>query len=153
MGIYYDDPGNLQNPSDFRACLGLLVNKNEGGASQLIKYFEDLGYLKTELPRVNTVHGGFPMKMRALSYPIAAMKFYPTCLAYLGQNKEKYENLFKNNAEGNGGSIEVTIGDTIHYHWPMEQREKFNLTRHPRPQWKDESKYTDLMDKGAKKTL
>ena len=25
MGIYYDDPGNLQNPSDFRACLGYLI--------------------------------------------------------------------------------------------------------------------------------
>ncbi len=41
MGIYYDDPGNLKDPKDFRACLGFLVNKNEGGAGQVIKYFEN----------------------------------------------------------------------------------------------------------------
>ena len=64
----------------------------------LIQQLKDLGYLAVEVPRVKTVHGGFPLKSMAFSYPLGAMKFYPASLAYLGQNKEKYEHLFKNDS-------------------------------------------------------
>ena len=41
------------------------------------------------------------------------MKFYPASLAYLGQNKEKYEHLFKKETSDNGGCIELTVGGAI----------------------------------------
>ena len=84
MGIYYDDPNNLQNPADFRVCAGILVNRNEGGAGQLIQSLENEGYLTVDVPRVKTVHGEFPLKSNVFSYMLGAMKYYPASLAYIG---------------------------------------------------------------------
>ena len=149
MGIYYDDPSNLKNPSDFRACIGFLINKSEEGANQLIETFRNEGFKCVDVPRVQTIHGDFPLKVRMISYPMGAMKFYPASLRYIGEHKQKYENLFKQNSNQDSGSIELTIDNTIHFHWPMELREKFALSSYPRPEWKDANKYTDMIKKGA----
>ncbi len=49
------------------------------------------------------------------------------------------------------GSIELTQGAFINYHFPLEQRGAFMLTRHPTPEWKNEKKYVDLMDSSKKR--
>ncbi len=50
-----------------------------------------------------------------------------------------------------GGSIELIQGQIINYHFPLEKRSDFSLTRHPAPEWKEQNKYTDYMNEGEKK--
>ena len=50
-----------------------------------------------------------------------------------------------------GGSIELVQGGIINYHFPLERRSEFSLTKHPMPEWKDMTKYTDIMKEGQPK--
>ena len=93
-----------------------------------------------------------------ISYPMGAMKFYPASLRKMGLERSKYEHMFeeKNDSEAAGGSIELTIGNTINFYFPLEQRQQFYLTSYPIPEWKDDKKYTNLMKEGEaakRKTL
>ena len=54
-------------------------------------------------------------------------------------------------SDKNGGSVEVTIGNTIHFHFPLEKIIDFDLTKHPKPQWKTANKYIDIMKDGQAK--
>ena len=58
-------------------------------------HFVSLGYQVKQLPVSKTIHGSFPFKIAALSYPIGAMKFYPASLRYMGQQKAKYDHMFE----------------------------------------------------------
>lgn len=53
------------------------------------------------------------------------MKFYPASLRKIGLERSKYEHMFeeKNDSEAAGGSIELTIGNTINFYFPLEQRQ------------------------------
>ena len=59
--------------------------------------------------------------------------------------------MFESNSSDNGGSIEMTVGNTIQYHFPLEIRSEFNLSSRPRPLWKNQKKYTDLIKEGEMK--
>ena len=106
-----------------------------------------------ELPAVKSIQGNFCLKIPAISYALGAMKFYPASLKFMGANRSKYEHMFESNSNDNGGSIEMTVGKTIQYHFPLEKRSEFNLTAHPKPLWKNQKKYTDLIKEGEKKKI
>ena len=95
------------------------------------------------------MQGNHPYRIAAISYPLGAMKFYPASLKYMGAKKKQYEHMFKA-SDQNGGSIELTVGRTIQYHFPLEKRNEFDITMHPKPAWKDQNKYTDIMKQGDK---
>ena len=90
----------------------------------MVEYFQKKGFNVGELPKSRSIHGDFPLRIRAISYPLGAIKFYPASLKYIGEHKKEFENLFKQGPEEdkNGGSIELTIDNVIHYHWPLENR-------------------------------
>ena len=80
LGIYYDDPYNLRDPTELRASCGILFReRNIDGEN----FFKLKGYKVKALPRVNSIYGDFPYKC-FLSFPLAPMKFYPSSLKYIG---------------------------------------------------------------------
>ncbi len=85
MGIYYDDPYNLQNPNDFRACIGFLLPQTipKDVRETVVKHFAKTHQI-AEVPKVPTVFGEHPMRIRMLSYPLGAIKYYPASLQYMG---------------------------------------------------------------------
>jgi hypothetical protein len=131
MGIYYDDPGNLKDANQFRASAGFLVT-NPSRRAGVVQYFRNLdkSYQILDLPRVKSVHGTFPFRIPMLSNTLGAMKFYPAILEYMGKEKAKNEHMFQQTqgTKDAGGSIELTVGNTIHFHFPLEERPVFYAT-------------------------
>jgi hypothetical protein len=135
MGIYYDDPGNLMDATNqfrkVRASAGFLVTISSRRAG-VVQYFRnfDKSYQILDLPRVKSVHGTFPFRIPMLSNTLGAMKFYPAILEYMGKEKAKNEHMFQQTqgTKDAGGSIELTVGNTIHFHFPLEERPVFYAT-------------------------
>ena len=136
VGLYYDDPYNLVNPDEFRACLGfLLANKNE----EMEVFFKNKGYKTAEVPTVPTINGNWPYKC-SISFMLAPMKFYPAGEKYILANKEKYREAIKNQSEKEV-SVEVFEENQVKYYWPLEKNTDYFLTTYPQGQLKDVDAY------------
>ena len=132
VGLYFDDPSNLKKAEEFRCCAGFMlpasgVSKEVRDAT--VQFMLQKGYKVRELPSVKAVHGSFPHKCSMVSYPLGAKKFYPAAMKYMAEHPAKFEDYFQVNREKGGqelsASIEMTVGDTIHYFYPLENREEF----------------------------
>jgi len=151
MGIYYDDPGNLVDASQFRCSAGFLIldSTPAGHKRALIDHMRQQGFLVRDMPRTRSVHGAFPHKLSMVSYPLGASRFYPASLAFMGRNMPRYRHMFEAPRPGQpeeSGSIELTQGGMINYHFPLEQRAAFMLTKFPTPLWRNPKKYVKIMD-------
>ena len=151
MGIYYDDPGNLVDAAHFRCCAGFLIldSTPAGQKRALIEHMRGRGFLVKDMPRTRSVHGAFPYKVSMVSYPLGASRFYPASLAFMSKNMQRYRHMFEAPRPGQqeeSGSIELTQGNSINYHFPLEQRGAFMLTKYPTPAWRNPKKYVDIMD-------
>ena len=151
MGIYYDDPGNLVDAAHFRCCAGFLIldSTPAGQKRALIEHMRGRGFLVKDMPRTRSVHGAFPYKVSMVSYPLGASRFYPASLAFMSRDMQRYRYMFEAPRPGQqeeSGSIELTQGNSINYHFPLEQRGAFMLTNYPTPAWRNPKKYVDIMD-------
>ena len=89
MGIYYDDPDNIVDPSGMRVSVGFLIPFAD---EKLFTFFEEKGYSVANLPASDSVCGVFPRKVDLLSFVIAPMKYYPNAMAHIEKNKDKYKD-------------------------------------------------------------
>jgi len=136
LGIYYDNPQSLVDPSTNRVSTGYLFRTQD--SSELIAFLvEKKGYKKAELPRSSSLHGTFPCKT-GLSFCIGAAKFYPALEAYLQANKEQYGQFLE--PEHKHGILEEMDPGLIRYHLPTENVPQFYLTPFPIPERKAEFK-------------
>ena len=125
MGIYYDDPYTLKNPNEFRYSAGFIIPGDAplAQAASLIDHFLKNKYLATELPASNSVHGTFPYRMASLSYPLGAVKFYPSGYQYIKDSKQ-YNRLMERTLP----SIEIQRDSMIFYYIPVQNCDEFRLS-------------------------
>ncbi|CDW90238.1 UNKNOWN [Stylonychia lemnae] len=143
LGIYYDDPHNLVDPTQNRSSVGFLVQYKD---DKVVEFYQNLGYKIKVLPQTKSIYGDFPCKLR-LSCMIGAQKFYPASLKYMGQNKERLGSQMNELS----GSAELIQDGKIKYYFPLENKKDFYLTPDPRPEQKNLYKYKDQIEKSSKK--
>jgi len=129
--FYFDDPSIVEDMNQYRYSIGLFFDKrivNEELDQQLIK----CGLQKAELPKSKVLRTSFPFK-NWISYYIGASKAWP--MLYQKATDCKCNEVIDMKY---GGCIEFCSFHKIQYFLPIENYEKFYITKAPPPKIKKE---------------
>ena len=118
-----------------RATVGFLIDNK---AETDYEHFQAIGYEVADLPKVKAVAVEFRARMvNSLAYMIATIKAYPALFEHVEDNKDKYIKML-----GDKQSVCLEIYNdhksAINFVMPMQQAQKFNLTKLPKPSLKSE---------------
>ena len=106
-----------------------------------------LGYQWTQLPECEALSGKFPYRFSS-SISFGALRFYPTCWAYILIHKKKLNEIMMR--EQKTGTIELFENGYINYYMPLTHFDQFYLTNEEQPTVLNEHKYTNMYYKKNK---
>ena len=133
-GIYYDDPGALEDQTKMRASLGVLVRAR---TSTVEEYYTKLGYKSTELPKVKAIRASHPMRLQlfGIIFAIGAMRAYPKLYDFFEAHNDKYRKMLKGQKTV---MMEFCTGvhKRIEYYCPVQEAQQFWLTLFQPPKLK-----------------
>lgn len=134
MGIYYDDPGTIEDIYEGRAALGFFLLSSEPNLF-LYRFKEknSIGMELKELPYCEALHVRFPYKS-FLSFYVMGFRVYPKMYAYLkSRNIEKHGGIIEE-YHFKAGYVDIIL--------PYgEKSQEFFLHKEKKPKYKYDKKY------------
>ena len=129
IGLYYDNPSEVQNSSELRAVLGFMFQpKSEDDLEYVFNYANKYNHDVAKFDDTRCIYAYFRMSFPLLlSHMIAPYKFYSKMKLYMNQNPE-FKAEIQRSGIMNYAFVEIYSNSYTYFHAPTENYKDFDLT-------------------------